>query len=995
MKIYIEPRFRGPDEGEGGIRRIVEAQNHLLPGFGFEIVDDLTKADIVATHAGQRPDVPSHIPWVVHTHGLYWSEYSWPKWCHGLNQDVIDAMRRADHVTAPSEWVAYALRRGMWIKPTVLYHGIYPEQWAEGDNQGFILWNKTRQDSICRADVVTTLSGMAPDLAFVSTFGEPRANVKLTGRLPFEEGKQYIENCGVYLCTTRETMGIGTLEAMACGKPIVGWDWGGQREIITHQVDGWLSPPGDYADLMQGIRWAIENYAEVGANARTKALDEFNWVKVMAKYAELYKRLYEEKAEERQKPAVSIIMPNYNLGKYLPDAIESVKAQTLENWELIIVDDCSTEVDGYNLAGEEATKDNRIRLTQTPENLYLAGALNFGIAQARGRHIIPLDADNMLAPDALEILSGALDASREVDIAYGRCKFVKEDGVTPDDTVSPDGVSTWPWQFKYDDQIRQRNQIPSSAMYRTELTRRAGGYRGRWLTSEDADNWLRLSTIGGRPNMVTGAVTLIYRQREDSMSRSYPIPDYADWYPHSRNISLTPFGVQTEPPARVNEGIAWHVPSYEPIHIAVVIPVGPGHERHYYDAVDSVFAQAYQSWECIIVNDTGAPLMWEPAWATIINLDGAGHGPAHARNVGIEASIASLFVPLDADDYLQPDALEEMVNVYRQTGGVVYSQWIDAKGPGESDIYDPPEYDCSLLISKGAIHAVTALYSKQDWVSLGGFDENLSHWEDWDYQIALANNGICGVKIAKPLFTYRKWTGLRREENMEAFNEGRDTIQAKWPQFWEGGEQLMACRGCGGGGGQRVPAPPIINQNSVAPSSFQARLGWVVMRYMGNSQGTQRIRGPVTGTYYRFGNNAGHQTRYVYEHDSPGLMAMTENGAPKFELVSGDLQGSAPAPVIAASTARAATPQESVVTVAERPAEVGGEPLANPVGLSQSEEDAATWEVPQVSISELRQYVPKLQTWQLEAWLADEKANANRNGAVNVLSDTIKRRNTP
>src|SRR4030066_311616 len=90
---------------------------------------------------------------------------------------------------------------------------------------------------------------LLPDTRFITTFGTPAPNVEITGTLSYEEGKQLIRKAGLYLCTARETFGIGTLEAMACGVPILGWNWGGQAEFIKHKETGWLCPPGDIEGL--------------------------------------------------------------------------------------------------------------------------------------------------------------------------------------------------------------------------------------------------------------------------------------------------------------------------------------------------------------------------------------------------------------------------------------------------------------------------------------------------------------------------------------------------------------------------------------------------------------------------------------------------------------------------------------------------------------------------------------------------------------------------
>ncbi len=275
-------------------------------------MDSIEEADLVASHAGNIAEVPPNVPWIAHTHGLYWREYDWPRWCHTLNRQVITAVRRADHVTAPSEWVANVFRRGMWIDPTVLYHGIEPDDWEQPDTVGsYVLWNKTRADPICDPAPMNQVAARLPNISFITTWGHETSNVKVIGTQPYEVGAEFIKAAGVYLCTTRETFGIGTLEAMASGVPVVAWAWGGQREFIEHGVNGWLARPGDLEGLAEGIEWALANRESVGQAGRRTVMKFFTWETVMKKYAELYKAVMEKQTDLYRGPRVSVVI-NYD-----------------------------------------------------------------------------------------------------------------------------------------------------------------------------------------------------------------------------------------------------------------------------------------------------------------------------------------------------------------------------------------------------------------------------------------------------------------------------------------------------------------------------------------------------------------------------------------------------------------------------------------------------------------------------------------------------------
>ena len=994
MKVYIEPRFEGQDQGDGGIRRVVEAQRKWLPEFGVDVVETLGDADLVATHAAvATKTVPVKTPWVVHTHGLYWAEYHWSKWPHNLNRQVIAAMRQADHVTAPSEWVARAFARGMWLRASVLHHGIDIEDWPVGTNGGYVLWNKNRADPICDPAPVIALAKQNPDIKFVSTLGaEDIPNLELTGVLPYEQAREFVRDAGVYLCTTRETFGIGTIEAMGAGVPVVAWNWGGQREIIEHGVDGWLAPVGDYASLAEGIRWALENRTVVGAKARRKVHTTFTWERVIPRYVDLYQRVLERNIQERDRKDISVIIPCYNLAAYLPDTIRSLQAQSKPDWEAVIVNDASSD-DTAAVADSLAAADPRVRVVHNSTNQYLAGALNAGIAAAKGRYVIPVDADNMIDPDTLARLSSALDSDRTIDIAYGGARFVLEDGVTPDVSVGAGGVSGWPQAFSFVGQIQGRNQIPSTAMYRRRVWERTGGYRRRWRTAEDADFWARAVSVGFAPRKVSSRPTLVYRQRAESMSRAHPRPEWEAWYPWSRQKALTPFGVADDPPFAVNDGLAWNVPSAEPAQVGIVIPVGPGHAEVVIDALDSIEAQTYRAWQVIVVNDTGEPLSVPHPWATILWPDGLSTrlGPGMARNQAVGALDRSVkwFVPLDADDYLQADAIEVMVRAWDDGGGVIYSQWYDDLGDHVS-VYDPPDYDARLLLSKGMIHAITALYPVAAWRQVGGFDTELTHWEDWDFHLRLADAGICGTKIPAPLWTYRKTLGKRREENMAAFDAGKTAILDRWRPYWEGGKTLMACTGCPGGGGRRYGKPPPVSQSSVAAGQrSRAPEGYRTVDFHGLSTGTREYRGIETGTRYRFGNNPGHRRKFVWAADVPGLLAFSDGGAPLFSVVQEDVGDLATGPTMEAPGPPVG--QQPVVTEAVMAQPDG--PGLDTVPTSASDTTAgAPAEPPRnPTVKELRAMVGRaMPSEELTILLARERAYEQRPTAIAVLERALR-----
>lgn len=120
-------------------------------------------------------------------------------------------------------------------------------------------------------------------------------------------------------------------------------------------------------------------------------------------------------------PEISVIMSVYNGEAYLAEAIESVRNQTFQNWELIIINDCSTDSTGEILAGF-AAKDERIKVHPNEVNLKLPASLNKAISLTRGKYIARMDADDICLPERLEKQYRFMEA--HTDVALSSCRYM-------------------------------------------------------------------------------------------------------------------------------------------------------------------------------------------------------------------------------------------------------------------------------------------------------------------------------------------------------------------------------------------------------------------------------------------------------------------------------------------------------------------------------------------------------------------------------------------
>ncbi len=126
--------------------------------------------------------------------------------------------------------------------------------------------------------------------------------------------------------------------------------------------------------------------------------------------------------ENEKKPIISVICPCYNQEKYLSEAIDSVLVQTMKDWELIIVDDGSTD-NSYSIMTEYAGKDKRITCFRQA-NGGPSKARNQGAKNAHGKYLLFLDSDDILAPTYLE--QGLLQMKEMMIVRF----FIQESNIS-------------------------------------------------------------------------------------------------------------------------------------------------------------------------------------------------------------------------------------------------------------------------------------------------------------------------------------------------------------------------------------------------------------------------------------------------------------------------------------------------------------------------------------------------------------------------------------
>lgn len=126
-------------------------------------------------------------------------------------------------------------------------------------------------------------------------------------------------------------------------------------------------------------------------------------------------------------PTISIVLPTYNGEKFIRQSIDSCLAQTFTNFELIIVNDCSTD-NTPKIIEEYAVKDSRIKIIHNPHNKKLPLSLNTGFDAAAGKYHTWTSDDNYYAPGALQTLYDILENNSSIDLAYTDYTLIDDDG---------------------------------------------------------------------------------------------------------------------------------------------------------------------------------------------------------------------------------------------------------------------------------------------------------------------------------------------------------------------------------------------------------------------------------------------------------------------------------------------------------------------------------------------------------------------------------------
>ncbi len=442
--------------------------------------------------------------------------------------------------------------------------------------------------------------------------------------------------------------------------------------------------------------------------------------------------------EAASKPLVSVIIPCYNYARYLSDAVESVIAQTYQEFEIIIVNDGST--DNSREVAEQMVSvypDHRIQLINQTNSGQPAISRNRGISEAKGEYILCLDADDMIDPAMLEECLDLLESDESIAVAYT-------------DRRDFDGVNQIVRAGNYDfSGLKYANHISYCALMRREVWEKVGGYRTNVKGVEDWDFWIAAGARGYSGSRIPKP--LFKYRRHDTGVFQEVLGDSKGKYAQIVLNNSEVYEHEDILTAKLLLGKSSDVKLQTQPMVSVIVPTynRPG---MLVNALKSVLGQTYKNVEVIVINDAGEDI---ESYITPLNKEGKityvknsiNRERSYSRNVGLKIANGKYIAYLDDDDVFYPEHLETLVKFLENSDyKVAYTDACRAHQEKENGDYvvknrDLPysyDFDYDLILASNFIPVLCLMHEKSCLDEIGLFDESLASHEDWDLWIRMS-----------------------------------------------------------------------------------------------------------------------------------------------------------------------------------------------------------------------------------------------------------------
>jgi glycosyltransferase involved in cell wall biosynthesis len=474
-------------------------------------------------------------------------------------------------------------------------------------------------------------------------------------------------------------------------------------------------------------------------------------------------------------PKISVIMAAYNKSGHIREAIESILKQTMRDFELIVVDDVSTD-DTVSII--KSIEDPRIVLILNDVNSGPAPTRNKAVAAARGEYLAIMDADDIALPERFQKETDFLDTHPEHGLVGGAFYVIDENGtrlqlvrVLTEDREIREGLQKQNW-FGH-----------STVMIRRAIFNELGGYDTAFKYAHDYELMIRVAEKYKVANL--NEPLCLWRSSPGNISNA-KTGEQKQFAEKARISSLTRL-------SRKNTGVP--IAIKEPPLVSVIVPTY-NRPALIGRTLESILNQTYPHYEIVVVNDAGAPIegivtAMNAANNILYLRQKKNAGVAAARNAGIRAARGSHICYLDDDDVYYPDHIETLVNfLIAEMTQAAYTDSIHVRqklinGQWETfgrKLFYSTDFDDDLILVRNLFPTLCLMHEKSCLDEAGMFDESLATHEDWDLWIRLSQ--VCTLHHIKKVTSEY----LRREganESMTSnprsnFDRTRKAIYAKY-----------------------------------------------------------------------------------------------------------------------------------------------------------------------------------------------------------------------
>lgn len=429
-------------------------------------------------------------------------------------------------------------------------------------------------------------------------------------------------------------------------------------------------------------------------------------------------------------PKISVVTPSYNQGQYIEKTILSVSDQNYPNFEHIIIDGGST--------------DNTLEILKKYPHLKWvsekdegqADALNKGFRMADGDIIAWINSDDWYEPEAFTAVGRWFTENPDKNVVMGDCNLINRNGkvfYTADNYERGFGEMSRFWVT---------GSIPTqpAVFFRRSLLEELGYLDTSLHYAMDYDLWIRFA----KKNRFYHIDRILANYRFHEAAKGGVQQDWGLFVPDCKKVFKR------------------HVLSQRPPAVSVIIACY-NQGSFLSEAVESVINQKYQDFEIIIVNDGSTDNTQQIAEMLVKKysdncikvIHQENMGISAARNTSIKASGGRYILPLDADDMVHPDMLLRTVETLEAHPGIGIA-YTDVQKFGKIDEYwESWDWDTARLYSQNIL-PYCSLYRREVWEAAGGYKERIIFgYEDWDYWVSCAEQGIVGKRVPENLLIYR------------------------------------------------------------------------------------------------------------------------------------------------------------------------------------------------------------------------------------------------